>query len=272
MQIGERIKELRQNRGVSQQQLADAIYVSRSTVAKWENGLGLPSEVNLSSLCTYFGVEESYFDAAPTQEELVCRNRVIAKYERAIMIVGGVLAVVILGLILLPLFGIRVFSFGLPGDRVQKIDGYYVSVYEQDVCKYREDGEENMSMGYCGDIGEWEWKHRELLGVVPYRRFLCFSRKTEPETYRLMNADGTETYGFMYVLRAKNGTIHYYYRRGYSATGVAYSPHLFEEQVPLRYEGEPIPLAEHCYFSSEIDFTTGECFLFMEDEPCFFVS
>ena len=38
MELKEKLKSLRMNRGLTQAKLASAIYVSRSTVAKWENG------------------------------------------------------------------------------------------------------------------------------------------------------------------------------------------------------------------------------------------
>lgn len=60
MDFGERLKELRRKRGLSQAALAKAVYVSRSAVAKWENGLGIPSDDNLQALCDYFGVEEGW--------------------------------------------------------------------------------------------------------------------------------------------------------------------------------------------------------------------
>lgn len=40
MELCEKLKELRKKRGVSQQELADAIFASRSAVAKWESGNG----------------------------------------------------------------------------------------------------------------------------------------------------------------------------------------------------------------------------------------
>ena len=56
MQFKDRLKALRLERGISQQQLADAIYVSRSAVAKWENGLGLPGKPSYEALLLYFDV------------------------------------------------------------------------------------------------------------------------------------------------------------------------------------------------------------------------
>lgn len=60
MGFGERLKELRRKRGISQEALAKAVFVSRSAVAKWENDLGIPSDDNLQALCDYFGVEEGW--------------------------------------------------------------------------------------------------------------------------------------------------------------------------------------------------------------------
>lgn len=56
----DKLKELRENEGLSQQALADKLFVSRSAVAKWENGNGLPSDVNLEAVCKFFDVEEEW--------------------------------------------------------------------------------------------------------------------------------------------------------------------------------------------------------------------
>jgi len=65
MNFSQNLKKLRQERNITQQKLAEDIFVSRSTVAKWENGLGMPSDVNLKALCEYFSVSE---------EELISRK------------------------------------------------------------------------------------------------------------------------------------------------------------------------------------------------------
>ena len=39
----DKLKELREKANMSQQTLADKLFVSRSAVAKWENGNGVPS-------------------------------------------------------------------------------------------------------------------------------------------------------------------------------------------------------------------------------------
>ena len=42
MELKEKLKKARDEKKLSQQALADAIFVSRSAVAKWEAGLGVP--------------------------------------------------------------------------------------------------------------------------------------------------------------------------------------------------------------------------------------
>lgn len=60
MTFGEKLKMLCKSRGITQKQLAAAIYVSRSVVAKWISGRGIPCEENIKALCKYFDVEEAW--------------------------------------------------------------------------------------------------------------------------------------------------------------------------------------------------------------------
>ena len=56
MELGNRIKTLRQNMGLSQEELADAIYVTRQTVSNWENDKSYPDIKSLLMLANFFGV------------------------------------------------------------------------------------------------------------------------------------------------------------------------------------------------------------------------
>lgn len=66
MEFKDRLKRLRTERHLSQQTLANGIFVSRSAVAKWENGLGLPGRASYEALLAYFAVAEEDF---PLNEE-----------------------------------------------------------------------------------------------------------------------------------------------------------------------------------------------------------
>ena len=50
MEISEIIKTARVNKGMTQQELADSVYVTRQTISKWELGKSVPDEASLSLL------------------------------------------------------------------------------------------------------------------------------------------------------------------------------------------------------------------------------
>ncbi len=56
MGIGTKIRELRKERGITQEQLAGGIGISFQAVSKWENGIGLPDIALLPRIANYFGV------------------------------------------------------------------------------------------------------------------------------------------------------------------------------------------------------------------------
>ena len=105
MQFNERLKELRLKKGISQAELAKAIFVSRSAVAKWENGLGLPSETSLNLLAEYFSIsKEEFFADKQTETIIVSKNITIAKSQKLLIIVSCVGLAIILSLILALIF------------------------------------------------------------------------------------------------------------------------------------------------------------------------
>ena len=86
MEFSEKLKELRSEKGISQAKLAVDIHISRSAVAKWENGLGLPSGESLKMLAEYFGVGVGELLPDKSNEEiLVEKNKTIARQKNAII-------------------------------------------------------------------------------------------------------------------------------------------------------------------------------------------
>ena len=86
MEFCDRLKELRANKGVSQAKLAADIHISRSAVAKWENGLGLPNDESLKLLSEYFGVSiEELLPNKPAEETLVSKNKTIEQQKKVIL-------------------------------------------------------------------------------------------------------------------------------------------------------------------------------------------
>ena len=60
MEFQERLYSLRKCRGISQEELANVVGVSRQAVQKWEAGSSTPDIQNLSALADYFGVSLDY--------------------------------------------------------------------------------------------------------------------------------------------------------------------------------------------------------------------
>ena len=56
MEFGEKLQELRKHAGLTQEELAQALYVSRTAVSKWESGRGYPSIDSLKEISGYFSV------------------------------------------------------------------------------------------------------------------------------------------------------------------------------------------------------------------------
>ena len=72
MEFHEKIQELRHGRGLTQEELAEAIFVSRTAVSKWESGRGYPNIDSLKALAKFFSV---------TVDELLSPNEVLTVAE-----------------------------------------------------------------------------------------------------------------------------------------------------------------------------------------------
>lgn len=56
MEFSEKLQELRKSRGLTQEELAEALYVSRTAISKWESGRGYPSIDSLKEISKFFSV------------------------------------------------------------------------------------------------------------------------------------------------------------------------------------------------------------------------
>ena len=56
MEFNEKLQELRKARGLTQEELAEALFVSRTAISKWESGRGYPSIDSLKQISNYFSI------------------------------------------------------------------------------------------------------------------------------------------------------------------------------------------------------------------------
>lgn len=54
MEFGEKLQALRKSRDLTQEALAEQLYVSRTAISKWESGRGYPSIDSLKAIAGYF--------------------------------------------------------------------------------------------------------------------------------------------------------------------------------------------------------------------------
>lgn len=60
MELQKRLVELRKERGLSQENLAEKLYVSRQTISNWETGKTYPDINSLLLIATYFDISLDY--------------------------------------------------------------------------------------------------------------------------------------------------------------------------------------------------------------------
>lgn len=75
MTLGEKLKNARKNAGLSQEQLAERLCVSRAAVAKWETDKGLPDIMNLKAISKLLDVSiDSLLDDGENMDFLVTKE------------------------------------------------------------------------------------------------------------------------------------------------------------------------------------------------------
>ena len=103
MEFGEKLLELRNSKGMTQEELAEALFVSRTAISKWESGRGYPSIDSLKEISKFFSVS---IDELLSSEKLVTiaekENR--ANIHKILDYLLGLNDLLACGLIFLPLF------------------------------------------------------------------------------------------------------------------------------------------------------------------------
>ena len=104
MEFNEKLQQLRKNRGLTQEELAEALFVSRTAVSKWESGRGWPSIDSLKEISRFFGVS---IDGLIGPEEILSaaedeKKEFVSKY---ITLLCGALDILSAVLLFLPVFG-----------------------------------------------------------------------------------------------------------------------------------------------------------------------
>ena len=114
MEFHEKLQELRKQRGLTQEELAEALYVSRTAISKWESGRGYPSIDSLKGIANYFSVT---IDDLLSGEKLlsIAEKENQSNFQNMCDLLFGIVDVCFFLLIVLPLYP-------------NMVDGYIYSV------------------------------------------------------------------------------------------------------------------------------------------------
>ncbi len=104
MEFNEKLQELRKSRSMTQEELAEALFVSRTAISKWEQGRGYPSLDSLKEISRFFSV---------SIDDLICSEEIIAAaadekkecMDKYISLICNTLDIFLVLLLFLPVFG-----------------------------------------------------------------------------------------------------------------------------------------------------------------------
>ena len=106
MEFNEKLQELRKQKGLTQEELAEVLYVSRAAVSKWESGRGYPNIDSLKEISRFFSVT---IDDLLSGSEILTIAEEDQKQKNSLLLdlVFGLLDLSVSMFLFLPLFGQR---------------------------------------------------------------------------------------------------------------------------------------------------------------------
>lgn len=97
MELKDKLKDLRTKANLTQEDLANQLFVSRTLISKWENGERYPNKENIARICVFFQV---------SMEDLIGGKKELSKYNKynvlsiifslACLVVGSCLLVMLI--------------------------------------------------------------------------------------------------------------------------------------------------------------------------------
>ena len=104
MEFNEKLQELRKSRSLTQEELAEALFVSRTAISKWESGRGYPNIDSLKDISRCFSV---------SIDELICPEEILSAaqdekkeyMDRYLSLICSMLDIMLVLLLFLPVFG-----------------------------------------------------------------------------------------------------------------------------------------------------------------------
>lgn len=110
LEFYEKLQELRKSRKLTQEELAEALYVSRTAISKWESGRGYPSIDSLKAIAGFFSVSIDELLSADALVSIAEKENK-SNIQRICNLLFGVVDLMSILLVLLPLYSRQMDGF-----------------------------------------------------------------------------------------------------------------------------------------------------------------
>jgi len=165
MEFKDNLKQLRTEKGLTQAQLAEKLFVSRSTVAKWENGLGLPNPESMAALEELFNIASQEIATKEPEAVIVAKNR---KLRLVGQIVGWSAALVLLVVMSVLPLAIHNGRYGFTPDMVagSYADCDYIDTGDYRIYYFSFEGNDLVTGQYWSDLQGWKIVEKHFWGYT----------------------------------------------------------------------------------------------------------
>jgi len=248
MEFKDNLKQLRTKNGLTQEQLAEKLFVSRSTVAKWENGLGLPNPDSMAALQELFGI--TAHDIATKEPETV-----IVEKNRKLRLIGKIVGwtVILTMLIVMSILPFAIYKgyYGFtPGMAAGSYsDREYIDTGDYRIYYFSFEGNDLVTGRYWSDLQGWKIVKKHFWGcTVDYKN-----------SYMNVITKGNYVVGRIYSIKGKNGYYNLINKAGH-----------YKVEVPGESMIWDIPAELICAESvniSGVEYELREGFFFVTQEP-----
>ena len=107
MELSEKIQKLRKEQGLTQEQFAEQLFVSRTAVSKWETGRGTPSMESLKQIANLFHITLDQL-LSTVEVVVIAENENKDNMKRFASYIDGIINLSALLGLLLPLYKVTV--------------------------------------------------------------------------------------------------------------------------------------------------------------------
>ena len=241
---------MRLEQGLTQAQLAEKLFVSRSTVAKWENGLGLPNPSAMEALETFFGISQAQIATTEPETVIVEKNRRI-RWSLIGSIAGWAAMIALLVVMYILPFAIHRGDYGFTWDMVARVfaDSDYIDTGDYRIYYFQFEGDTE-------DGFHWS----TLQGWRPVQKhFWGFTVSDKDYNYRIITKNNYVV-GRLYTIEGKNG-----YYNLVSKAGIYKAPD--ETGNPMTWEIPAELITATSVSINGVEYELQDGFFFITQEP-----